>query len=227
MSESIAQAPIGASSGLFTGAMVHPQTVAPSAQFVLPAINPPSVTFWLVNTLYPATLFGTPGLDYVIAWDPAPLGLVTQFGAFKATKKPYHILLPEFQRVFNDRLKDANITAEVAWPNLVYRPKKGVSYLKPENGGRTRMPLGMGADGVQQWQGIYQVGVFAPRDTGELEQERLATKVMAAFPRGMTLSTVQAIDVKISHSTAPAPVPFGDWSNLPVSVYWFAVEPPL
>lgn len=136
---------------------------------------------------------------------------------------PFH--LRDLDDVFNAALLAAAITDEIAWPNAVYAPKKGVSYLKPEMAGRSRTPLGFGADAVQQWNGIYQVGVFVPRDTGNREQAELATKVMGAFPRGMSMTTTQGMIVYVSHTSAPAPVPFGDWSNLPVSVTWFATEP--
>jgi hypothetical protein len=132
-----------------------------------------------------------------------------------------------FQDAFNARLQAAGITNEIAWPNVVYSPTKGVSYLKPENAGRSRTPLGFGADGVQMWNGIYQIGVFAPRDAGEDEQEELASKVLEAIPRGLNLPTPDgSINIIVSHCTAAVPVPFGDWSNLPVSVTWFATETP-
>jgi hypothetical protein len=136
------------------------------------------------------------------------------------------IRLRDLQDVLHGQLAAAAITSEVAWPNKVYTPTKGVSYLKPENAGRARTPLGFGADAVQSWNGTYQVGVFVPRDSGEREQDTLANKVMEAFPRGLNLPTSQGVHVIISHSSAPAPVPFGDWSNLPVSIHWFATQPP-
>lgn len=225
MSDTIAGNPLGGSLP-FTADIGHAPAWVLTTHFGTLGFNPDSVVFWQLQGVGLTTRFGTPNFDAVLV-SPDAIGQVTHFGRINVQKRFHHILLPEFQRVFNDQLRKANITTEVAWPNIVYKPKKGVAYLKPENGGRTRMPLGFGADGVQLWQGIYQVSVFAPRDTGELDQEKLATQVMAIFPRGMTLKTAQDIDVKISHSTAPAPVPFGDWSNLPVGVHWFAVEPPL
>lgn len=134
--------------------------------------------------------------------------------------------LRDITDALNGVLQAAAITSEIAWPNRVYTPKKGVSYLKPEFAGRARTPLGMGADAVQQWTGIFQIGVFVSRDTGEREQAELATKVMTAYPRGKTMVTPQGMRVIVSHTSAPAPVPFGDWSNLPLQVNWFATQPP-
>ena len=239
-------APIAGRSS-FKATLTRAPAWVPLSLFGTPRFNPSNVSWWTPETVAVSSRFGVPVVFHgnnLIWCQPKEIGLTTRFGEVRdgrvapnaigltshygsfAVRKSGYTQLPEFQRVFNERLRTAAITQEVAWPNIVYRPKKGVAYLKPESAGRMRSPLGFGADSVQQWQGVYQVGVFVPRDTGELEQERLASRVMAAFPRGMTLRTSQAIDVKISHSTAPAPVPFGDWSNLPVQVYWFAVEPP-
>lgn len=135
------------------------------------------------------------------------------------------ILLRDFEDALNNQLITANITKEIAWPNATYVPKKGVTYLSVECAGRSRTPLGFGADGVQQWAGVYQVGVFVPRDSGTREQSNIASKILAAFPRGLTLSTPQAINLIVTTSTAPAPVPSGDWSNLPIQISWFATEP--
>src|SRR5215831_12857869 len=207
----IAGAPI-ASAGTFKATMTHAPVWVPHMRFGTVTGNPANVVWWTPETVAVSSVFGVPVIIHGenLIWaqpkelgqvghfgeirdgrvPPATVGVTTHYGVFVVKKKTY-TQLPEFQRLFNDRLRAAAITAEVAWPNIVYRPKKGVAYLKPENAGRTRMPLGFGADGAMQWQGVYQVGVFVPRDTGELEQERLASRVMAAFPRGMTLRTVQ------------------------------------
>lgn len=128
--------------------------------------------------------------------------------------------------VLHAQLQAANITQQIAWPNVTFVPVKGTPYLKPEISGRNRSPLGFGADAVQQWDGIYQVSIFVPRDTGERVQDGLAQKVIEAFPRGLNLPTSQGVNLIISHSTAAAPVPFGDWANLPVAIHWFLTQPP-
>ena len=128
--------------------------------------------------------------------------------------------------VLHAQLQSANITAQIAWPNVTFVPTKGTPYLKPEISGRNRSPLGFGADAVQQWDGIYQVSIFVLRDTGERVQDGLAQKVIEAFPRGLNLTTSQGANLIVSHSTATAPVPFGDWANLPVAIHWFLTQPP-
>lgn len=136
------------------------------------------------------------------------------------------ILLRDFEDALNNQLISANITKEIAWPNATYVPKKGVTYLSVECAGRNRTPLGFGADCVQQWTGIFQVGVFVPRDSGTREQSNIASKILAAFPRGLNLPTPQGITLIVTASSAPAPVPSGDWSLLPTQISWFATEPP-
>ena len=135
------------------------------------------------------------------------------------------ILLRDFTDALNTQLQTAGITQQIAWPNRVFVPKKGVSYLQVQCAGRARAPLGFGADGVQQWTGLYQVSVYVPRDSGDREQDAIASKVLAAFPRGLNLATPQAITLTVTSSTAAPAEAFGDWSHLPATVNWFAIEP--
>lgn len=135
--------------------------------------------------------------------------------------------LRNFTDALNKQLAAASIMPEaaIAWPNATFVPVKGKTYLKVEMAGRSRRPVGFGADGVQQWTGIYQVGVFVPRDTGDREQDAIATKVLGAFPRGLNLTSNSGPTVIIEFASPAAAVVFGDWSNLPVQIFWFATEP--
>lgn len=135
------------------------------------------------------------------------------------------VTLRDFADALNAQLEAAAISTEIAWPNRTFSPVQGVPYLKPECAGQARSPVGCGADGVQQWDGIYQVGVFVPRDSGDRQQSDIASQVLAAFARGLTLLTTNGLRVIISYSTSPAPIAFGDWVNLPVQIHWFATEP--
>jgi hypothetical protein len=116
--------------------------------------------------------------------------------------------------------------ANVAWPEKTFVPTKGVPFLKPEVSGRNRRPVGVGATGVQQWDGLYQIGVYVPRDSGTRLQNAIASALLGLFPRGLSMTTPQGIVMWVMASTAPVPVPFGDWVNLPVQIQWFATEPP-
>lgn len=128
--------------------------------------------------------------------------------------------------VLNARLGQAGLTTPIAYPNNVFTPQKGVSYLQVELAGRGRTPLGFGADSVQQWSGIYQISVYVGRDTGTREQDEIAQKVLNAFPRGLNLPTPNGgANVIVEYSTAASPEVFGDWSNLPIAIHWFATDP--
>lgn len=135
-----------------------------------------------------------------------------------------NVTLRGFTDALNARLVGAAICPQIAWPNAVYSPVKGVNYLSVAGAGRARQPVGFGADGVQQWTGLYNVGVFVPRDAGDREQDILAGKVLAAFPRGLNLPTAAGAVLIVEYSSVSTAVPFGDWSQLPVAVHWFATE---
>ncbi len=140
-----------------------------------------------------------------------------------------NIDLRNFEDVLNGRLRASTIShivaAQIAWPTVTYLPKKGTPYLKPELAARDRRPIGFGADGVQEWTGTYQVGVFVARDSGTRLPNEIASSVLKAFPRGLSLQTAQGIWVIVTRGTVPVPVPFGDWVNTPVMIDWFAHEP--
>lgn len=115
---------------------------------------------------------------------------------------------------------------QIAWPEKTFVPTKGIPYLKPELAARVRRPVGFGADSVKQWDGTWQIGIFVPRDTGTRLMNAVASIVIRTYPRGLRLTTPQGLTMSVTNSTAPVPVSFGDWVNLPVQIEWFAFEPP-
>lgn len=137
------------------------------------------------------------------------------------------LALRDITDALNNRLIAAAIVPadQIQWSNRTFVPKKGTSYLGAEMAGRNRAPQGFGADGVQMWNGIYQVSVFVPRDSGDREQAIMANKVLAAFPRGLNLSLSGGKPLIIEYSSAPPPVVSNDWSLQPVLISWFATEP--
>lgn len=141
-----------------------------------------------------------------------------------------NIELRHFEDLLNNVLRGASITgiaaADIAWPEKTYRPQKNIPYVKPEMAARNRRPLGFGADAVQEWTGTFQIGVFVPRDSGTRLQNEIASQLLRAYPRGLAMQTPQGVWMTVTRSTVPAPVPFGDWVNLPVMIDWFAHEPP-
>jgi hypothetical protein len=135
--------------------------------------------------------------------------------------------LRAFEDVLNARFTAAAIVppGQIAWANRTYVPTKGQPYCAVELAARARSPLGFGADGVQQWRGSLQVSVMFPRDTGTRDQAVMAQKVLDAFPRGLNLPlNGTGSPLIVEYSTAAPAVVFGDWSNLPVQISWFATE---
>jgi hypothetical protein len=141
-----------------------------------------------------------------------------------------NIDLRYFEDAWNAVLGAAPLTgitaAQIAWPEKTFTPTKGVPFIRAEMTARNRRPMGFGADCVQEWTGIYQIAIFVPRDGGTRLQNEIASKVLTAFPRGLTAVTPQGIVMIVTRSTTPSAVPWNDWINLPVQIEWFAHEPP-
>lgn len=123
--------------------------------------------------------------------------------------------------------KDALLTrlASIAdpWPT-VYENQE---FEPPENGS-WQMPLfifdgpeamGWGAESVEEWKGIMQVNLFAPRGSFAMGVEQKAEAIRAHFPRSLNLSndgfTVTILNVKTHHGMND-----GRWFHMPVSIYW-------
>lgn len=141
-----------------------------------------------------------------------------------------NIELRHFTDLLNGVLEQATVpgisAGNIAWPRKTYVPKKGIPYLKPELAARARTPVGFGADSVQLWNGSYQIGVFTPRDLSSHLQDQIASAILRLYPRGLAMQTPQGVWMTVTRCTAPVSVPFGDWENLPVTIDWFATEPP-
>lgn len=137
------------------------------------------------------------------------------------------VALRSIMDALNGQLQSAAIlpAPQIAWPNRTFVPTKGVPYLAVQMAGLSRQSLGAGADGVQQWNGFYQVSVFVPRDTGTRAQDDMANKVLDAFPRGLNLPTTNASPIVVTTSTVDAPVAYNDWLNAPCRIAWFLTEP--
>src|SRR3954470_2680426 len=101
----------------------------------------------------------------------------------------------------NAVLPGINGDAQIAWPEKTFTPTKGRPYLKPEMAARMRQPMGVGADSVQQWTGTYQISVMVPRDTGTRLQNQLASAVIRAYRRGLSVTTPQGVVLVITAST--------------------------
>lgn len=122
------------------------------------------------------------------------------------------------------RLQLLSPAIPLAWPNSAYTPVVGTPFARVAFlPGLTSNPtMGAGSLDVKRYNGLMQVALFYPINTGEGDPRRKADAVIALFPRGLTLNA-SGIDVHIDYTPSAAPGFTQDaWYVLPVSVYYRA-----
>ena len=108
---------------------------------------------------------------------------------------------------------------EVAWENLVFRPRQGQAWLRPTLLPAQRRAAGLGAAAPDLLSGVYQVSLFAPAGQGWGPARALADALLAHFPRGATLAS-GGLRLNLNRSGClPAPE-HEHWYHLPVVVSW-------
>lgn len=101
----------------------------------------------------------------------------------------------------------------IAWPNRVYTPTTGVSYLKVDHLPSPTVRRSIGSDGQNVYTGIFQVVGNTPADKGPGEAEILADSIANFFPLGAVYSGVRIAAVSVAPAVTDAP-----WYRTPVSI---------
>lgn len=122
--------------------------------------------------------------------------------------------------IFNDvqaalDTKLATVTGtSVAFPNVPYTPQAGTSYLRASFLPAETTQAGLGANGKDETNGIYQIDVVVPRGSG---RPQLIDTVADLFKRG-TVSSYNSVNVRVrSVSMSPA-ILDEEWYFVPISV---------
>lgn len=76
----------------------------------------------------------------------------------------------------------------VAWQNLEFDPDLNALYLRPTHLPAPTVQSGLGTSGLDRYQGIYQIDVFAVAGTGRGAAEVQADLIADHFRRGTDLS---------------------------------------
>lgn len=85
------------------------------------------------------------------------------------------------------RLNSLSGSSPIAWPNTAFRPTKGTLYLRANNLPAVTEQAGLGTNGIDVHEGIYQVDVYAPLGEGRGAAEAKADAVADHFKRGTDL----------------------------------------
>jgi len=80
--------------------------------------------------------------------------------------------------------------------------------------------LGVGPNGIDEHQGLYQIDLFYPQDYGTADANAMAALVMAALPRGFIVRS-GTDNVQVTKSFQMTAYQQGNqWYCVPVSLRW-------
>jgi hypothetical protein len=103
--------------------------------------------------------------------------------------------------------------------NTRYTPKNGVPYVRSQLLPAEANAIGVGPNGMDEHQGLYQVDVFYPQDYGTADANAMAALVMAALPRGY-IATSGSDNVHVVKAWQQVAYQQGSSYCVPVMVRW-------
>ena len=121
--------------------------------------------------------------------------------------------------------------ARIIFLNVTYSPEAGKPFLAASMPvlKRTGLTVGadqsiMGAGYVARWDGSYQVDCVWPEDAGSDGASQMTVKILRLFPRGLTISTTDGLQIMFDTAT-PIPVrPDGAWYRGAARCPWWCFE---
>ncbi len=120
-----------------------------------------------------------------------------------------------------DHLNQLFDAPPIAFENVQFTPPDGPWLRGTILPGQTAQGS-MGDDGYNTYQGLYQVSVFTPRNTGRAQALELVTQIIEHFHRGRVLDFIPGIKVRIGVASRLAAQTEANWYHVPVQIAWTA-----
>lgn len=87
----------------------------------------------------------------------------------------------------------------IAYPNKPFTPTPGVLWLKADFVPADNSPATLGTTGDDEITGFFQVGIYAPANSGDVTSVNWLDTLQAGFKNGSVIS-YQGRNVRITHS---------------------------
>lgn len=112
--------------------------------------------------------------------------------------------------------------ANRAWQNVRFEPTTGTTWVRMTLNPSRRRPQDVTATGLQRYDGLFLVDVFAPEANGPAAAETLADAVVDSFEAGTVLSSGgQTIEIEWAEISTSA-VADSPWFQVPITIKWKA-----
>ena len=112
------------------------------------------------------------------------------------------------------RLNTITGNPDIAWPNIEFRPSG--EYLRPAFLPSDTIPAALGASGLDETNGVYQVDCFTERGAG---RSTLVDTVADHFKRG-TVITYGSVNMRVRSVSIGASRDEGAYYVTPITVNW-------
>ena len=111
---------------------------------------------------------------------------------------------------------------QTAWENSNFKPTAGQVYLAETLLPNTTLSIGVSSASSDNFGGIYQVLVYAPAGSSKGAAVAASEQVVAAFPKGASL-TYSGVTVRILMPSQNPALMDGDRYVIPVSITYRAI----
>ena len=105
----------------------------------------------------------------------------------------------------------------VAWENSDYTPASNAYYMRPTLMPGTTQQAGLGASGLDQHLGVYQVDIVVPASTNKAAAITQADLIAEQFKRG-TILTYGGVSLRLSKTSRGTGRVDGAYFTIPVNV---------
>lgn len=125
-------------------------------------------------------------------------------------------------------LNSASLGVPIAWENVKYSPVTGTSFVRTRFMPIDRRQVSLGLDPVtskpyqQKYQGIYQVIVNTPEDSGINPTNTIVKKIIDAFEAATDLSPQSGVYVRIFQTEKMRAYQESPWYKTPVNIHWYS-----
>tara|TARA_S200002703_G_scaffold132666_1_gene120543 strand:+ start:2575 stop:2982 length:408 start_codon:yes stop_codon:yes gene_type:complete len=120
----------------------------------------------------------------------------------------------DIQSALDNRLNTLSGGYDIAWSNIKYEPAGDETFLSPNFIPEETLQVGLGANGKDETNGIYQIDVVYPAGQG---RSTVPDSIADHFKRG-TVMTYNSVSVRVRSVSIEQAITEGAYHFVPVSV---------
>lgn len=120
----------------------------------------------------------------------------------------------DIQAALDNRLNTFGGGYDIAWPNVKYEPDGNETFLSPNFLPEDTLQVGLGANGKDETNGIYQIDVVYPAGLG---RSSIPDSLADHFKRG-TVMSYNSVSVRVRSVSIAQAITDGAYHFVPVSV---------